>query len=113
MTKEELNNKLWEAAKEGDYIDFRDDAFKVVNEETNKTENTFSHLDDLHKYLEDDNKIIKSIKCINGVNTEKRHTTYNLFVLWVIEARYTFNELLELGYNFKEINKILKQQEER
>ena len=114
MTKEELNNKLYEAASIGDYIDFRDDIFQVIEENKFQIKYTFKHIDPLFEYLKQKNKLIKSIKCKDGlIRGGGRDTTCNFFVITVIGGNYTFDELLELGYNFKEINKILKQQEER
>lgn len=114
MTKEELNNKLWEAAKEGDYIDFRDDIFQVKEEDRMNLKYTFKHIDNLFEYFETRNKLIKSIKCVDGIiRGGGRDTTCNFFVITVIDDKYTFDELVELGYTFKEINKMLKQQEER
>lgn len=114
MTKEELNNKLCYAASIGDYIDFRDDIFQVKEEDKYNIKRTFNHINPLFEYLETRNKLIKNIKCIDGIiRGGGRDTTCNLFVITVIGSNYTFEELLELGYNFKEINKILKQQEEK
>lgn len=114
MTKQELNKKLWEAAKIGDYIDTRDEVFQVVEEDKYNVKRTFYFMDELLDYLNTRKKIVKGIKCIDGlINVEGNRITCNLFKIKVIEEGYTYDELLELGYSFKEINKILKQQEER
>lgn len=113
MTREKIEEMIWEAAKEGDYIDFRDDIFLVFKDGTKATRYKFNHLDDLTNYINNSYKIIKDIKCIDGIiRGGGRDTTCNLFKIYVIDAHYTYDELIELGYTFKEINKILKQQEE-
>lgn len=112
MTKEELNNKLYEAASIGEYIDFRDDVFRVEEENNYNIKRTFSHIDPLFEYLEQRNKLIKNIKCIDGIiRGGGRDTTCNFFVITVIDGNYTFDELVELGYTFKQANAILKKQE--
>lgn len=65
-------------------------------------------INEIVKFAEENGLIYKS----SAVDFTKLKNT-NIYYIYFIDGKYSFDELLELGYNFKEINKILKQQEEK
>lgn len=64
-------------------------------------------LDEIVKFAKS-HKLIYKYTCARF--DELKNT--NVYRLYFINGDYTLDELIELGYSFKEINKILKQQEE-
>lgn len=61
------------------------------------------------KALVEGNYLIKSVSFFSKDQTRK---WLNTFYIKTISAGYTLDELLELGYTFKQANAILKKQEE-